>query len=269
MAINRALDDVAQLSHIAGPGIGLELGHCRAPRSPASWPIRARPPCAAQNAPPATKYRRSAPAMEEVSPPRTTAGREGRLEICPGRPMPGRFSLVAATMRTSTLIGLDAPIRVISPYSTARNSRSCAGDDKVANSSRNKVPPSASSKRPCRVFTAPVKLPGFVAEQLRLDQIFRKRRAVHRDQRARPARRQVMEALGNQLLAGAALADHQNGPVERRGTARPLDCVEKGKALPDELFDPLHSPSDQKSDRLLVLNPISWQDVSGRFSHEN
>ena len=35
-------------------------------------------------------------------------------------------------MRTSTWIGFDAPMRVTSPYSTARSSRSCAGDDKVA-----------------------------------------------------------------------------------------------------------------------------------------
>ncbi len=64
------------------------------------------------------------------------------------KPIQVDVRIVAATIRTSTLIGFDAPIRVISPYSTARNNRSCAGEDKVASSSRNSVPPSASSKRP-------------------------------------------------------------------------------------------------------------------------
>ena len=84
-----------------------------------------------------------------------------------------------------------------------------------------------------------------VAEQLRLDQIFRQRRAVHHDQRPRPAGRQMVEPLGDQLLAGAALADDQHRPVERRGAARPLDRVEERKALPDELIRPLQDPSLQ------------------------
>ena len=82
-----------------------------------------------------------------------------------------------------------------------------------------------------------------MAEQFGLDQIFGQRGAVHRHQRPRPARRQMMQPLGNQLLAGAALADYQHRPVERRGTARPLDRVEKGEALPDELIGPFHSPT--------------------------
>ena len=49
-----------------------------------------------------------------------------------------------------------------------------------------------------------------VAEQFGLDQIFGQGRAVHDDQRARPARGQVVETLGDQLLAGAALADDQH-----------------------------------------------------------
>ena len=82
---------------------------------------------------------------------------------------------------------------------------------------------------------------GLMTEQLGLDQIFGQRRAVHRHQRPRPARRQVMQPLGNQLLAGAALADYQHRAVERRGAARPLDRVEKGQALTDELIGPFHA----------------------------
>ena len=40
-----------------------------------------------------------------------------------------------------------------------------------------------------------------------------------------------MQPLGDQLLAGAALADHQHRPVERRGAAGALERVEKGQAI--------------------------------------
>ena len=53
----------------------------------------------------------------------------------------------------------------------------------------------------------------------------------------------MVEAFGDQLLARAALADHKDGPVERRGAACPLDGVEEGVALSDELFGPFHVPT--------------------------
>src|SRR5690348_14839782 len=86
---------------------------------------------------------------------------------------------------------------------------------------------------------------GLMTEQLGLDQVFRKRCAVHNDQRPGPARGQMVQALGDQLLARPALTNHKDGPVERRSTARPLDRVEEGKALPDKLVRPLHVPSLQ------------------------
>ena len=103
-----------------------------------------------------------------------------------------------------------------------------------------------------------------VAEQLGFDQIFGQRRAVHDDQRPRPARRQMVKPLGDQLLAGPALADDQHGPVERRGAARALDRVEERQALTDELIRPLHDLSI-KSGRLLVANPTIWQGFSRDF----
>ena len=71
----------------------------------------------------------------------------------------GKSSFVAATIRTSTRIGREEPMRVTSPYSTARSKRSCAPIDKVPSSSRNSVPLSASSNRPARDLVAPVKAP--------------------------------------------------------------------------------------------------------------
>ncbi len=51
---------------------------------------------------------------------------------------------------------------------------------------------------------------GLMPEQFGLDQRLGQRRAVHDDQRLVPAGRQAVEALGDQFLAGPALADHQH-----------------------------------------------------------
>jgi hypothetical protein len=66
-----------------------------------------------------------------------------------------------------------------------------------------------------------------------------------------------MEPLGDQFLAGSAFADDQHGPVQWRGTARPLDRVEESEALPYELIGPFHAQH-------VVANPTIWQDISLR-----
>ena len=73
-----------------------------------------------------------------------------------------------------------------------------------------------------------------MAEKLGLDQRFGQRRAVHRHQRPVPAGGKMVETLGDQFLAGAALADHQHRPVEQRRPPRLLDRVEKGGRLADD-----------------------------------
>ena len=83
-------------------------------------------------------------------------------------------------------------------------------------SSRNSVPPSASSKRPFLRCSAPVNAPRLVAEQLRLDQAVGQRRAAHLDERLVGARRVVVNGVRDQLLAGARLAADQHGGVGRR-----------------------------------------------------
>jgi hypothetical protein len=152
----------------------------------------------------------------------------------------GRCSLVAATIRTSTLIGLDAPIRVTSPYSTARKQPLLGAHAER----RQLVEEQGSAVR----FLEPAgarlggagERAGLVAEQLRLDQSLRQSGAVHHHQRPVPARGKVVEALGDQLLAGAALADDEDRPVERRRPARPLDRVEERGGLADQLGVALH-----------------------------
>ena len=87
----------------------------------------------------------------------------------------------------------------------------------------------------CEQYINKVHIPVcLMTEQLRFNKIFRESRAIHRHQRPCPTRGQVMQALGNQFLAGAALADQQHRSSERRGAARPLDRVEERQALTDE-----------------------------------
>ncbi len=61
-----------------------------------------------------------------------------------------------------------------------------------------------------------------------------------------------MQALGDQLLAGAALANHQHRTVERSGAARALDRIENDVALPDECITPLHAPTVGDKHHLLA-----------------
>jgi len=67
--------------------------------------------------------------------------------------------LVAATTRTSTGIACVPPTRVSSRSSSTRSSFTCVLGGISPISSRNSVPPSASSKRPSRRSAAPVKAP--------------------------------------------------------------------------------------------------------------
>src|SRR5271166_5880814 len=71
----------------------------------------------------------------------------------------GRSTLVAAMTRTSTWCTSLPPTRSKLPYSMTRRIFSCTASEAVAISSRNKVPPSAISKRERRRCVAPVKAP--------------------------------------------------------------------------------------------------------------
>ena len=67
--------------------------------------------------------------------------------------------LVAAMTRTSTWMALFSPSRRISPSWMARRSLAWKLGGVSAISSKKNVPPLASSKRPLRAATAPVKAP--------------------------------------------------------------------------------------------------------------
>ena len=61
--------------------------------------------------------------------------------------------------RTFTGKGRSPPTRSTTPFSSTRSSFACASGPRSPTSSRNRVPPSASSNRPCRRSVAPVKAP--------------------------------------------------------------------------------------------------------------
>jgi len=81
------------------------------------------------------------------------------------------------------------------------------------------VPPLATSKRPIRWATAPVKEPFSVPEQFALEQILGDGRAIHFHQRTLGARAPRMNHIGQNLLAHAALAGDQDAAF-RRGNER-------------------------------------------------
>ena len=73
--------------------------------------------------------------------------------------MAARSRCVAATIRTSTLIGRCQPTRSSQPSWRTRNSRTWAARVSSPSSSKRSVPPSARSNQPLRVSTAPVNAP--------------------------------------------------------------------------------------------------------------
>src|SRR6266853_458256 len=70
-----------------------------------------------------------------------------------------RSRLVAEISRTSTLTGLRAPTGSTSPSWIARRSLTCAAGGSSPTSSRNSVPPEASTNLPVWRSVAPVKAP--------------------------------------------------------------------------------------------------------------
>src|SRR5207249_2103423 len=75
------------------------------------------------------------------------------------------------------------------------------------------------------------------AEQLRLEQLFRDRRAVHRDERlVAPSAREV-ERAREQLLANARLAVDQHGRVEPGNRVEQLEDVLHHLALREDVLE--------------------------------
>ena len=82
------------------------------------------------------------------------------------------------------------------------------------------MPPSACSNQPLRRVCAPVKAPGLVAEELRVDQLGGDRAAVHAAERPAAKRRVLVDGARDDLLAGARFAEEQHRRVAARHEPR-------------------------------------------------
>ena len=117
----------------------------------------------------------------------------------------------------------------ISPVWSARSTFACAERLMSPISSRKSVPPCASSNWPRRRAAAPEKLP-FSWPKSSLSMSSRgDRRAVHLHERSRGALRQPVDRRGDELLAGAGLAEHEHA---RRSSARPWRSPRGASASP-------------------------------------
>ena len=77
----------------------------------------------------------------------------------PSATMAAKSRCVAATIRTSTLIGRCPPTRSSQPSCRIRSRRTWASSGNSPSSSSSSVPPSARSNQPLRVSMAPVNAP--------------------------------------------------------------------------------------------------------------
>ena len=81
-----------------------------------------------------------------------------------------------------------------------------------------------------------------VAEQLALDEGRRQGRAVDLDEGPVPARAPVVDGVGQQLLAGARLAEEQHRAGRGRHLGDLREDLEDGRALADDRVEPLLTP---------------------------
>ncbi len=123
-------------------------------------------------------------------------------------------------MRTSTGISSRPPIRSTTRSCRKRSSFACKRARQVADLVEEQRAAVGVFDLPLRLLRRAGERAALVAEQLALEQVLGDRRAVERDELLVLARRQVVQAAREQLLAGAALAEQQHRHVGRR---EPLD----------------------------------------------
>ena len=124
-----------------------------------------------------------------------------------------RFWFVAAISRASVWIGLEPPTRTTTFSSSTRSSFACPPRLKSPISSRNSVPPEASSNLPGRDSWASVKAPFSCPNNSLSSSVSVNGRAVDGDKRLVAPMAEVMDRLGDHLLAGAVFAQDQHRQV--------------------------------------------------------
>ena len=150
--------------------------------------------------------------------------------------------------RTSTFCVRSDPSGSNSRSCSTRSSFACSAGLIVPISSRKIVPPSASANLPFLFVVAPVNAPRDVSEQLRLEQRFGNRGAVHLDERHLALRAVEVDGPRDHLLAGAGLAGDEDRALGLGHQLRGVDhllhaaaaaddavVIELGVALADEI----------------------------------
>ena len=179
----RALEDVAQLAHVARPVIvEQQLRARRARCRPAAGRGRGRSPRGTLRS--AAGCRRAARAAAAAGSRTRSAGSRGPRGTARCAIARCRSRLVAATMRASVRSTRVPPRRWNSRSCSTRRNLACAGGLISPTSSRNSVPPAACSSCPGLLCVRAGERAALVAEQLGFEQLLGQRRAVQRDERA-------------------------------------------------------------------------------------
>ena len=126
------------------------------------------------------------------------------------------------------------------------------------------MPFDASSNLPSCCRCAPVNAPALVAEQRALGQLARNRRQVDRDERRVGVARFAVDEPGHQLLAGAALAEDQDGGRQLGDLLHQIDDVAGHLARPDDelalgLFGDLRRQGQHLAVEILALAGVAHQ----------
>ena len=151
--------------------------------------------------------------------------------------MPSRSRLVAARMRTSTPMGSAPPTRSkVRSWRTRRSLTWVSGGISPI-SSRKRVPPSASSKRPWRRSTAPVKAPRSWPKSSDSRRVSGSAAQLTATKGLAAPGREAVEGPGHQLLAGAALAGDEDGGAGGGGERQGPEDLAHLRAVAEEARD--------------------------------
>ena len=134
-----------------------------------------------------------------------------------------RSRLVAEIRRTLTLIGSLVPTRTISPISSDAEQLDLRRERDVADLVEEQRAAVGVLEPALPLAVGAGEGPLDVAEQLALQDVLAEGRAVQRDERLVPPRAVVVQGLGHELLARAALARDQDRGRGRRDLAEPGD----------------------------------------------
>ena len=140
-------------------------------------------------------------------------------------------------IRTSTFRVAVAPSRWISPPSRARRSFTCRAGSSSPISSRRRVPGVGELETAGLGLRRAGEGALLVAEELAFNERRGQGGAVYRDERPVAPRAVRVERAGEQFLAGAGLAEEQDGRVRVGDLPDLLQSRPEGRASPDDLTE--------------------------------